>query len=316
MKVVVTGGAGFIGANLCRAPVAERRGGRGGRASTTSRPGSARTSTASTRPSSRARSSTRTRSTRSSTAPLRSSTWPPDRRSRARSPTLSPPTRRTRPARSTCSRPLVGRAARMSWSPRRRRCTAPTRSCPSTRTWSTRPMSPYAASKLATESYALGMAAHLRRCRPSRSASSTCSVRCRPPATPTRRSSRPSSRPRSSGEPLQVHGDGTQSRDFTYVDTVCAVHRRRGATAGRQPRAGQPGLRHPHDPARGDRAARGAARSAASAVEHTAAASGRRAPLPGRQRSPPGPVPRHRARRPRAPGCGRRWSGSVASRER
>lgn len=25
------------------------------------------------------------------------------------------------------------------------------------------------------------------------------------------------------GEALQVHGDGTQSRDFTYVDTVCAV---------------------------------------------------------------------------------------------
>ena len=25
------------------------------------------------------------------------------------------------------------------------------------------------------------------------------------------------------GEPLPVHGDGTQSRDFTYVDTVCAV---------------------------------------------------------------------------------------------
>lgn len=25
------------------------------------------------------------------------------------------------------------------------------------------------------------------------------------------------------GEPLQVHGDGTQSRDFTYVDTVCGV---------------------------------------------------------------------------------------------
>lgn len=25
------------------------------------------------------------------------------------------------------------------------------------------------------------------------------------------------------GRPLEVHGDGTQSRDFTYVDTVCAV---------------------------------------------------------------------------------------------
>ena len=25
------------------------------------------------------------------------------------------------------------------------------------------------------------------------------------------------------GRPLPVHGDGTQSRDFTYVDTVCTV---------------------------------------------------------------------------------------------
>src|SRR5690606_36319862 len=25
------------------------------------------------------------------------------------------------------------------------------------------------------------------------------------------------------GEPLQVHGDGTQSRAFTFVDTVCSV---------------------------------------------------------------------------------------------
>lgn len=25
------------------------------------------------------------------------------------------------------------------------------------------------------------------------------------------------------GEPLEVHGDGTQSRDFTYVETVCSV---------------------------------------------------------------------------------------------
>ena len=33
------------------------------------------------------------------------------------------------------------------------------------------------------------------------------------------------------GEPLPVHGDGTQSRDFTFVDTVCAVLA--GAATGR-----------------------------------------------------------------------------------
>lgn len=26
-----------------------------------------------------------------------------------------------------------------------------------------------------------------------------------------------------SGRPVEIHGDGTQSRDFTFVDTVCAV---------------------------------------------------------------------------------------------
>ena len=64
-------------------------------------------------------------------------------------------------------------------------------------------------------------------CPCSRSASSTCSARCRRPATPTPRWSRPSSTPRSRGEPLAVHGDGEQTRDFTYVGTVCDDHRRR-----------------------------------------------------------------------------------------
>ena len=40
---------------------------------------------------------------------------------------------------------------------------------------------------------------------------------------PTPRSSPLSSTPPSRGIPLPVHGDGTQSRDFTYVDTVTEV---------------------------------------------------------------------------------------------
>src|SRR5664280_1791911 len=49
----------------------------------------------------------------------------------------------------------------------------------------TLPVSPYAASKLATEAYAL-----------------SCAL---------------------GGRPLPIHGDGTQTRDFTFVDTVVAV---------------------------------------------------------------------------------------------
>ncbi|MEI2638462.1 MAG: NAD-dependent epimerase/dehydratase family protein [Microthrixaceae bacterium] len=61
------------------------------------------------------------------------------------------------------------------------------RPSPSTRTSLPRPMSPYAASKLATESYAARLAALLRDGRRSPSDSSTCSARSRPPATPTPR---------------------------------------------------------------------------------------------------------------------------------
>jgi dTDP-D-glucose 4,6-dehydratase len=57
------------------------------------------------------------------------------------------------------------------------------------------------------------------------------------------------------GEPLTVHGDGTQSRDFTYVGTVTEVivdAVERGVTCAD---AGQPGLRIADEPARGDRLA-------------------------------------------------------------
>lgn len=85
-----------------------------------------------------------------------------------------------------------------------------------------RPMSPYAASKLATESYALawqhsyGMETLAFRFfnvfGPLQAAGHAYAAVI--PAFVDAALAR---------RPLSVHGDGTQSRDFTYVDTVCAV---------------------------------------------------------------------------------------------
>lgn len=86
----------------------------------------------------------------------------------------------------------------------------------------TRPVSPYAASKLATESYALawqhsyGMPTLAFRFfnvfGPLQAAGHAYAA-----VVPAFVSSA------LAGEPLTVHGDGTQSRDFTYVDTVASV---------------------------------------------------------------------------------------------
>lgn len=86
----------------------------------------------------------------------------------------------------------------------------------------TRPMSPYAVSKLATEGYALayqavyGMRALAFRFfnvyGPGQSAGHAYAA-----VVPKFIEAALKSRP------LQVHGDGTQSRDFTYVQTVCDV---------------------------------------------------------------------------------------------
>jgi UDP-glucose 4-epimerase len=88
-------------------------------------------------------------------------------------------------------------------------------------TW-TRPMSPYAASKLAAEAYAL---AHQ-----SSFAIPTLAFRFFNVFGPRQRHDHPYSAviPRFvhaalRGDRVVVHGDGTQSRDFTYVGTVCEV---------------------------------------------------------------------------------------------
>lgn len=84
----------------------------------------------------------------------------------------------------------------------------------------TRPMSPYAVSKLATEAYTNAY----------RSTYGLKSVAFRffNVYGPYQPADHPYAAviPRFinaalSGEPLEVHGDGTQSRDFTYVETVC-----------------------------------------------------------------------------------------------
>lgn len=84
----------------------------------------------------------------------------------------------------------------------------------------TRPLSPYAVSKLATESYAIAFAESY--------GLTTLAFRFFNVYGPGQRGNHPyaavipkfiSSCLRS--EPLQIHGHGKQSRDFTYVDSVC-----------------------------------------------------------------------------------------------
>jgi UDP-glucose 4-epimerase len=86
----------------------------------------------------------------------------------------------------------------------------------------TRPMSPYAVSKHATEGYALAyqhahglrtMAFRLFNVYGPRQATDHAYAAVIPRFVDCAMR----------GEPVQIHGDGEQSRDFTYVDTVCAV---------------------------------------------------------------------------------------------
>jgi UDP-glucose 4-epimerase len=86
----------------------------------------------------------------------------------------------------------------------------------------TRPLSPYAASKLAAEAYALAYQ--------SAYALPTLAFRFFNVYGPAQRHDHPyaAAIPRFvyaalRGEQVTLHGDGRQSRDFTYVDTVCSV---------------------------------------------------------------------------------------------
>ena len=98
------------------------------------------------------------------------------------------------------------------------------------------------------------------------------------------------------GEPLWVNGDGSNSRDFTYVATVCAVLLDAVERACHAPRAGQPGLRHQHDPERPGPADRDHDGPGARRAPPRPAA-GRRAALSGGQRHVAVAVPGGRAGR-------------------
>lgn len=101
---------------------------------------------------------------------------------------------------------------------------------PRTEEQPTRPMSPYAASKLATEGYVLAFGSSYDM--------ETLPLRCFNVYGPRQSAGHAYAAvipvfidAALRGEPLPLHGDGLQSRDFTYVDTVTwvladAVHRR------------------------------------------------------------------------------------------
>ena len=115
------------------------------------------------------------------------------------------------------------------------------------------------------------------------------------------------------GAPLPINGDGTQSRDFTYVDTVCAVI---GRAAGEPSRAGQPRLRHEYLGLEPGQTAIGGHRTG-SAAGFPTPADWRRAALAGGRLGAAPPLPRGGAggvRRRLAPDRGmvRRCSPSLA----
>ena len=107
------------------------------------------------------------------------------------------------------------------------------------------------------------------------------------------------------GRPLPVHGDGTQSRDFTYVDTVCTVLADAALRQVTDPQPVNLAFGTPDQPAGGHRRTGGDPGPSAGTGLHRVP-GGRREAHPGRQHPPPDAVPRRGARRPggRPPGHG------------
>ena len=297
MRVVVTGGAGFIGANLCRTLAA-----------------SGHDVVALDDLSTGTKDNLRgvdaeliegtildpRRSIPRCTAPTR---WCISRRCRrcpARSPTRWQRTSRTRPARSKCSRRRGAQPFRAG-SPGPHIIVASSSSVyganptlPKHEDLATFPMSPYGASKLATEAYALayqhsyGLPVLAFRFfnvfGPLQAADHAYAA-----VVPLFAAAA------LAGRPLVVQGDGHQTRDFTYVGTVAALIADAVARRVTASRAGEPRVRDPHRDPRARAHARRARGPPARDRAHGRSRR-RRAALAERPDPPARAVPRRRSR--------------------
>ena len=100
------------------------------------------------------------------------------------------------------------------------------------------------------------------------------------------------------GEPLTIHGTGTQTRDFTYVGSVVGILIDALTQRPDRPRAGEPGLWVSDLGPRARRRPRGRRGSSIAQATYRAA-GGRRGTLTSGYRPPERPVPRGRGGAPR-----------------
>ena len=148
-------------------------------------------------------------------------------------------------------------------------------SLPTSEDHPTRPASPYAASKLAAESYTMSYMRSF--------GTKVLALRFFNVFGPYQRAGHAYAAvipafiaAALEGKPLTVHGDGTQTRDFTYVGDVMAVISRCPASGGDHRFAGESGIQLEHVAVGSDRRTRGVARS--SARTRARSVAGRRCP--------------------------------------
>ena len=295
MNIVVTGGAGFIGANLCRDLLAAIPTWNGSWRSTISRPAPFQSRRPRRRGAGRGlRSSTPACSTRllaGADAVVHLAARPSVPRS-LEDPVASHEANATGTVRVLEAARRRGRPQVMVASSSSVYGANP--ALPKREDMATMPVSPYAASKLATESDALayghsfGLPVLAFRFfnvfGPLQAADHAYAA-----VVPTFVAAA------LRGDPLPVHGDGGQTRDFTFVGTVTAVL----ADAVRAPGDRAP-VRSTWPSGRGSPCSSSSPASRVLGKDLTAARRAparRRARLTGRPAPAPGPVPRHRAGR-------------------